>query len=153
MRIGINGSGALTNPDIEAIVGDIVAAEAEGFDSYWLAQTALVDATAVLGLAGTRTSSIELGTAVVPTWERHPHAFASQALTAQAMAGAVLRPVGSRTRVSGVQSISRSCSAMMNRWSALHTRSGGANVAGLDTRATVSCSRLQSEVSGRSCFG
>ena len=28
---------------------------------------------------------IELGTAVVPTWERHPHALAGQALTAQAM--------------------------------------------------------------------
>jgi F420-dependent oxidoreductase-like protein len=87
MRIGINGSDKLTNPDIDQLVADVVAAESEGFDSYWLAQTALVDATTVLGLAGTQTSTIELGTAVVPTWERHPHALAGQALTAQAMTG------------------------------------------------------------------
>jgi F420-dependent oxidoreductase-like protein len=52
-----------------------------------LAQTGLIDATAALGLAGTRTSTIELGTAVVPTWERHPRALAAQALTAQAACG------------------------------------------------------------------
>ena len=85
--MGINGSDKLANPDLDQLVDDIVAAESEGFGSYWLAQTALVDATTVLGLAGTRTSTIELGTAVVPTWERHPHALAGQALTAQAMAG------------------------------------------------------------------
>lgn len=87
MRIGINGSDKLANPDLGQIVTDIEAAESEGFSSYWLAQTALVDATTLLGFAGTSTSSIELGTAVVPTWERHPHALAGQALTAQAMAG------------------------------------------------------------------
>jgi F420-dependent oxidoreductase-like protein len=87
MRIGINGSDKLASPDLGQIVTDIEAAESEGFSSYWLAQTALVDATTVLGFAGTSTSSIELGTAVVPTWERHPHALAGQALTAQAMAG------------------------------------------------------------------
>jgi F420-dependent oxidoreductase-like protein len=61
--------------------------EAEGFSSYWLAQTALIDATATLGMAGANSSTIELGTAVVPTWERHPHALASLALTAQAASG------------------------------------------------------------------
>ena len=86
MRIGINGSDKLASPDIDELVADIIAAESEGFDSYWLAQTALVDATTVLALAGTRTTTIELGTAVVPTWERHPHALAGQALTAQALA-------------------------------------------------------------------
>lgn len=87
MRIGINGSDKLTHPDIPAIVADIERAETAGMSSYWLAQTALVDAAAVLGLAGARTSSVELGTAVVPTWERHPHALAAQALTAQAVTG------------------------------------------------------------------
>ncbi len=84
MRIGINGSDKLVRPDLEQIIVDVQATETEGFSSYWLAQTALVDATALLGLAGARSSSIELGTAVVPTWERHPHALAAQALTAQA---------------------------------------------------------------------
>ncbi len=87
MRIGINGSDKLASPDLNAILDDVVGAEQAGFSSYWLAQTALIDATATLGLAGQRTSSIELGTAVVPTWQRHPQALAAQALTAQAASG------------------------------------------------------------------
>lgn len=87
MRIGINGSDKLVRPDLDQIIADVEASETEGFSSYWLAQTALIDATAVLGLAGARTSTIDLGTAVVPTWERHPRALAAQALTAQAASG------------------------------------------------------------------
>ena len=87
MRIGINGSDKLVRPDLDQIITDAQNSETEGFSSYWLAQTALIDATAMLGLAGMQTSSIELGTAVVPTWERHPHALAAQALTAQAACG------------------------------------------------------------------
>jgi len=87
MRIGINGSDKLVRPDLTQIMTDVQASEAEGFSSYWLAQTALIDATAVLALAGAKSSTIALGTAVVPTWERHPHALAGQALTAQAACG------------------------------------------------------------------
>lgn len=87
MRIGINASDQLVQPDLGSIVETAVAAEADGFASMWLAQTALVDAQAALGLAGRSTSSIELGTAVVPTWPRHPHAMAASALTAQAASG------------------------------------------------------------------
>lgn len=87
MRIGINGSDKLVRPELDQIIADVQATESEGFSSYWLAQTALIDATAVLGLAGEKSSTIELGTAVVPTWERHPHALAGQALTAQAACG------------------------------------------------------------------
>lgn len=87
MRIGINGSDQLVNPDVGRLIAAAVDAEARGFAGYWLAQTALVDATSVLALAGRETSSIELGTAVVPTWERHPRALAAQALTAQAASG------------------------------------------------------------------
>ncbi len=84
MKIGINGSDLLTRPDLGAIVSAATQAEQDGFDSFWLAQTALLDAQAALGLAGQQTESLTLGTAVVPTWPRHPHAMASQALTAQA---------------------------------------------------------------------
>ncbi len=84
MRIGINGSGLLARPDIGTITADIAAMEAAGFDSYWLAQTGLVDALTALALAGPGTSNITLGTAVVPTWPRHPQALAAQALTTQA---------------------------------------------------------------------
>jgi F420-dependent oxidoreductase-like protein len=41
----------------------------------------------VLALAGPRTSTITLGTAVVPTWPRHPQALAATALTTQAATG------------------------------------------------------------------
>lgn len=87
MRIGINGSGLLARPDIPTITGDIVAMEAKGFDSYWLAQTGLVDALTALAVAGEGTSKITLGTAVIPTWPRHPQALAAQALTTQAATG------------------------------------------------------------------
>lgn len=84
MRIGINGSSLLARPDIGTITTDIVTAEAEGFSSYWLAQTGMADALGVLGAAGPATNVIELGTAVVPTWLQHPMALAASALTAQA---------------------------------------------------------------------
>ncbi len=84
MKIGINGSGQLTRPDLDAIVADIERSEHDGYASYWLAQTALADSLAVLAIAGRTTSTIELGTAVVPTWTRHPEVMAAGALTAQA---------------------------------------------------------------------
>ena len=87
MRIGINGSGLLANPRIDAIVEDIAASERAGFSSYHLAQTGLVDALTTFAVAGPSTSSIEMATAVVPTWPRHPQALAAQALTTQAATG------------------------------------------------------------------
>jgi F420-dependent oxidoreductase-like protein len=84
MKIGINGSGQLAHPNLDAIVGDIEASENAGYSSYWLAQTALADSLAILGIAGRTTTEIELGTAVVPTWTRHPEVMAAGALTAQA---------------------------------------------------------------------
>ena len=61
------------------------AAEAEsmGFASAWLPQVATIDALMALALAGRDTSTIELGTAVVPTYPRHPTVMAQQALTTQ----------------------------------------------------------------------
>lgn len=84
MRIGINGSSLLARPDLGRITTDIETAETEGFSSYWLAQTGLVDSLGTLAAAGPATSSIELGTAVVPTWTQHPMALAASALTTQA---------------------------------------------------------------------
>ncbi len=49
----------------------------------WLPQVGTVDALMALALAGSQTSTIELGTAVVPTYPRHPTAMAQQALTVQ----------------------------------------------------------------------
>jgi 5,10-methylenetetrahydromethanopterin reductase len=88
MRIGINASNLVV---LGAPVDDYVAharqAEADGFSSWWLAQLGAPDALTTLGVVGRETSTIELGTAVVPTWFRHPLMLASQALTTQEMAG------------------------------------------------------------------
>ena len=62
-------------------------AEADGFDSFWTAQVAGIDALTLLALSGGATRTIEMGTAVVPTYPRHPMALAQQALTTQAAAG------------------------------------------------------------------
>jgi F420-dependent oxidoreductase-like protein len=88
MRIGINGSSliALGRPTRE-IVDHAVAAEAAGLSSYWLAQLAVPDAFTVLALVADATERIELGTAVVPIWTRHPLMLAGQVLTVADVAG------------------------------------------------------------------
>ncbi len=62
-------------------------AEKVGFASTWLPQVSSLDAMTVLAMAGRETSTIELGTAVVPTYPRHPTVVAMQALTAQDASG------------------------------------------------------------------
>jgi F420-dependent oxidoreductase-like protein len=87
MRVGINGSDKLVACDLGAIAADIAQSEGDGFTSYWLAQTTLLDAISALAIASAGTSSITLGTAVMPTWTQHPHAMAASALTAQVATG------------------------------------------------------------------
>jgi len=85
MRIGIM-SGATEGPDgmIDGVVARAQALEARGFDSIWMANIFGLDAITTLAIVGRETSRIELGTAVVPTYPRHPTAIAQQALTTQA---------------------------------------------------------------------
>ena len=59
-------------------------AEQAGLDDLWLANIFSFDAIAVLALIGQETQRIGLGTAVTPTYPRHPTAMAQQALTTQA---------------------------------------------------------------------
>ena len=88
MRIGINGSSLVAiGASLDQIVDHAAEAEAAGFSSYWLAQLAVPDALTVIATMGARTSTIELGTAVVPTWPRHPLMLAAQALTVQDATG------------------------------------------------------------------
>jgi F420-dependent oxidoreductase-like protein len=72
------------------LVDRAAAAEAAGFASVWLPQVGTVDALMTLALAGRDTSTIELGTAVVPTYPRHPTVMAQQALTVQDATGSRL---------------------------------------------------------------
>src|SRR4051794_8913610 len=62
-----------------------------GFDSAWVPQSSSYDALTLLAVIGREVPGIELGTAVVPTYPRHPMMLAAQALTTNAAAGGRLR--------------------------------------------------------------
>lgn len=95
MRISINGSATMVFPSVPDAVADLEATKAEGFHGYWLAQVGLGDALTVFAAAGDATAGIEVGTAVIPTFPRHPSALAAQALTTQAaIPGRLLLGIG-----------------------------------------------------------
>ena len=97
MKIGINGTGLVQKASIEAIKADADKAARDGFKSYWLAEhpTGGFDALTVLAVIASSVPDIEMGTAVVPTFPRHPMALAGQALTAQtALQGRLCLGVG-----------------------------------------------------------
>lgn len=88
MRIGINASAHIVlGTPVHDLIEHARTAEADGFSSYWLNQPTGADALTLLAVIGQATERIELGTAVVPTWARHPEMLAGQALTAQAASG------------------------------------------------------------------
>lgn len=72
---------------LQAIVNYVQQLEKQGFDDAWMANIFGADAITTLALAGAATSKIGLGTAVTPTYPRHPTAIAQQALTAAAASG------------------------------------------------------------------
>ena len=88
MRIGI-GIGEISNErsGIDGLIAQAERAERDGFASAWFANIFGVDAIMAAALCGRATKRLELGTAVVPTYPRHPVAMAQQALTAQAACG------------------------------------------------------------------
>src|SRR5687768_6629238 len=87
MRIGIM-LGEVSGPQsLDQTIGQIRAAADAGFDTAWLPQLGNWDALTVLAVAGREVPGIRLGTAVVPTYPRHPLMMASQALTVQAASG------------------------------------------------------------------
>ena len=86
MRIGIGiGDIAGAPADVDALVAQAKRAEADGFASGWFANIFGMDAITAAAVCGRETRTIELGTAVVPTFPRHPVAMAQQALSAQAV--------------------------------------------------------------------
>ena len=85
MRIGIFGRDRSTTEDPFArYIGAARRAAEDGFATFWLPQSFGTDALTVLAIIGREVPDIELGTAVVPIYSRHPLTLASQALTAQA---------------------------------------------------------------------
>ena len=73
--------------DVDGQVQSVVDAENDGFDGIWFGQVFGPDVLTVLALAGQKTSRIEMGTSIAPTYPRHPHVMAQQALTTQAASG------------------------------------------------------------------
>src|SRR5215470_1805179 len=87
MRIGIGiGDIAGAPADVDGLVAQAKRAEADGFASGWFANIFGMDAIMAAAVCGRETARIELGTAVVPTFPRHPVAMAQAALSAQAVA-------------------------------------------------------------------
>ncbi len=85
MRIGLMfGASDGDSGRIEGLAAEARGAEDQGFSSLWMPNIFGLDAVMALAIAGRETSRIELGTAVVPTYPRHPVALAQQALTAGA---------------------------------------------------------------------
>ncbi|OHV04858.1 LLM class F420-dependent oxidoreductase [Mycobacterium talmoniae] len=73
---------------VTKLLDDIEWAEAAGMDTAWIPQVPTdFDALTAVALMATRTTRIELGTAVVPLQTQHPIALARQALSVHAAAG------------------------------------------------------------------
>jgi 5,10-methylenetetrahydromethanopterin reductase len=67
--------------DVMTVVPDIQRAEASNIATAWV--SGRYDALMQLSLAAPVTERIELGTGIITTWQRHPAALATQALTLQ----------------------------------------------------------------------
>jgi len=87
MRIGIFGGDAASGGDLDVVVDSARTAAEQGFAGYWMPQIFGFDAITALSVVGREVDGIELGTAVVPTYPRHPMMLAAQSLTASAATG------------------------------------------------------------------
>src|ERR1022692_3595809 len=100
MRIGMSlteptGPGALA-----ALRDQLQQAADDGFASAWMSNIFGVDALTALAVAGSQVPGIELGTAVVPTYPRHPAVLAQQALTVSlALGGRLALGIGLSHRI------------------------------------------------------
>jgi len=84
MRIGIMHGADGPDGDLDNLVRTAQRIESLGFSTLWVPNIFSWDAITLLAILGRETQRIELGTAVVPTYPRHPMAIAQQALTAGA---------------------------------------------------------------------
>jgi len=77
-RVGL----VMYGTDAVAVVAAIIAAEAAGVRQVWMTQfTSAPDTMAIFAAAAVQTTSVRMGTAIVPTYPRHPVSLAQQALT------------------------------------------------------------------------
>lgn len=84
MRIGVMCGGSSSRLGIDELIERAKDLEARRFDTMWVPNVFGLEAVTTAALIGRETERIELGTAVVPTYPRHPTSLAQQALTAGA---------------------------------------------------------------------
>ena len=87
MRIGTVLGATGGNTTLDDIIESARQVEAAGLDNIWMANIFGFDAISTLGFIGREVPRIGLGTAVTPTYPRHPTAIAQQAMTTQAATG------------------------------------------------------------------
>jgi F420-dependent oxidoreductase-like protein len=87
MRIGTMLSEPAGPEALGRLAGTLREAADDGFSSAWLSNIFGLDALTALAVAGSQVQGIELGTAVVPTYPRHPAVLAQQALTTATACG------------------------------------------------------------------
>ena len=81
MRIGILAAETGGDQALGKLADQLRRAVDDGFASAWMSNIFGLDALTALAVAGRQVPGIELGTAVVPTYPRHPAVLAQQALT------------------------------------------------------------------------
>jgi F420-dependent oxidoreductase-like protein len=84
VRIGVMFD---TEVPFDTVVEQVAALDAAGIQTAWASQIFAYDALTVLAAVGREVRGIGVGTAVVPTYPRHPVMLAAQALTVQAATG------------------------------------------------------------------
>ena len=72
---------------VDELVADIGDIKARGFESAWVPQIFGLDAMTALAVVAHEVPDIALGTAVVPTYPRHPSMMAAQARTVNQISG------------------------------------------------------------------
>jgi 5,10-methylenetetrahydromethanopterin reductase len=83
MEIGLFGF----LPDLDTARRELTQAAENGFASYWAPQANGPDTLTCIAVAGQDTAPLRIGTAVVPTYPRHPQMLAQQALTVNTVIG------------------------------------------------------------------
>ncbi|HEY7015382.1 MAG TPA: LLM class F420-dependent oxidoreductase [Streptosporangiaceae bacterium] len=95
MRIGTSAAEPAGADALVRLREELQRAADDGFASAWMSNIFGLDALTALAVAGSQVPGIELGTAVVPTYPRHPVVLAQQAMTvATALGGRLALGIG-----------------------------------------------------------
>ena len=81
MRIGVMFD---TEKPFDDVMGQVARLADAGIETAWASQIFALDALTTMAAAAREVPGIHFGTAVVPTYPRHPVMLAAQALTVQA---------------------------------------------------------------------